>query len=243
MKVIPVMDILDGTVVHAVRGRRYEYKPLQSVLVRSSDPVVVVDAFKVLGFGELYIADLDALIDCTSDFELFSRLTAWGGLSLMVDAGVTSIERAERLLENGVSKLIIGTETLSAKDFIAKAVERFGSNRVVVSLDLKEGRVFVNTGVDNSIDPLRLLGEFESMGVLEVIVLDLVRVGSGEGVDTEFLKRAISETGLSVYAGGGVRDIVDLVELKALGAAGALVATALHTGKITVEDLKREAFI
>jgi phosphoribosylformimino-5-aminoimidazole carboxamide ribotide isomerase len=196
-----------------------------------------------LGFRELYIADLDAILSGASDFELFTPIVAPIGLSLLVDAGVNSIERADRLLKSGVSKFIIGTETLLSKDFIAEAVERFGNYRVVVSLDLKDGQVLTKAGVDGSIDPLHLLQEFELMGVSEVIVLDLARVGSNEGVETGFLKRAINKTNLSVYVGGGVRNIADLIELKALGATGTLVATALHTGRVSVEDLKREGFL
>lgn len=243
LKVIPVIDILNGATVHAVRGRRSQYKPLQSSLVTSVDPREVAGAFKTLGFRELYIADLDAIIDCSIDFEVLKRVAAETGLSLMVDAGVTSLERAERLLASGVSKLIVGTETLSSKGFVAKAVQRFGSDHVVVSLDLKSGGVLVKAGFDGSTNPLCLLQEFRTMGVSDVIVLDLARVGSGEGIDTAFLKQVISETGLDVYAGGGVRDIADLEELNALGAAGALVATALHTGKVSVEDLKRTGFL
>jgi phosphoribosylformimino-5-aminoimidazole carboxamide ribotide isomerase len=78
------------------------------------------------------------------------------------------------------------------------------------------------------------------MGVSQVIVLDLLRVGSDEGVNFEFLKKVIAEVGVDVYVGGGVRDIGDLVELKNLGASGALVASALHTGKITIEQLKQQ---
>ena len=66
----------------------------------------------------------------------------------MVDAGVTSIERAQKLLDSGVSKLIIGTETLQSKNFVAQAVEIFGSDRVVVSLDLKGDKILVKLGFD-----------------------------------------------------------------------------------------------
>ena len=81
------------------------------------------------------------------------------------------------------------------------------------------------------------------MGVSQVIVLDLTRVGSGEGVNVDFLKKLVDDLTLDVYVGGGVRDIADLVELKNLGVSGALVATSLHTGKISVEELRREGLL
>jgi phosphoribosylformimino-5-aminoimidazole carboxamide ribotide isomerase len=88
-----------------------------------------------------------------------------------------------------------------------------------------------------------LLKQFKEMGVSQVIVLDLLRVGNGEGVNVDFLKKVIAEVGVDVYVGGGVRDIDDLVALKNLGASGALVATALHTGKISIDALKQHGLL
>ena len=147
LKVIPVIDILNGRVVHAVRGRRSEYQLLKSVLCDSVDPVEVANAFKTLGFTELYVADLDAIIDCTSDFEAVKQIVDETGLKLMVDAGVTSMDRAQSLVCSGVSKLVVGTETLRTKSFVAEAVGAFRSDRVVVSLDLKGDKVLVKRGL------------------------------------------------------------------------------------------------
>ncbi len=242
MKVIPVIDSLNGVAVHAVRGLRSQYKPIQSIITKSAIPLEVAQSFKALGFSELYVADLDAIVDCSTSFAPLKRIVNETGLSLMVDAGITSLIRAQQLLEAGVSKLVIGTETLTSKTFIAEAVKQFGDDRVVVSLDLKGDKVLAQPEFDGCPDPICLLEEFKSIGVKQVIVLDLARVGSGEGVNMAFLKAALN-LGLDVYVGGGVRGIQDLVELKALGASGALVATALHTGKISVADLKREGFL
>ena len=243
MKVIPVIDILNGKVVHAVRGKRKDYQPLQSVLSNSEKPLEVAKAFRSLGFSELYIADLDAILDCSINFEVFKRIAGETGLKLMVDGGVTGSERAQRLMGNGVSKLIIGTETLERKSFVREAVDLFGSDHVVVSLDLKGEKILTKPGVDDCCNATCLLREFKAMDASQVIILDLERVGSGEGVNTAFLEKAITEVGFSVYSGGGVRNLDDLIELRHLGAAGALVATALHSGTISVEELKQENFL
>jgi len=243
LKAIPVIDILNGVVVHAVRGKRIEYKPLQSNLSNSVDPIEVAKDFKKLGFSELYIADLDAIIDCSADFQVFQRITDVTGLNLMVDAGVTSMERAEKLLKSGVSKLVIGTETLQNKSFVGEAVKAFGSDRVIVSLDLRGDKVLVKLGFNGCADPMCLLSEFKVMGVSQVIVLDLARVGSGEGVNMAFMKKVLAEVPLNLYVGGGVRDISDLIELRDTGISGALVATSLHSGKISIGQLKDNGFL
>ncbi len=211
------------------------------MLTKSVDPSEVAMVFKNIGFSDLYVADLDAIIDCSTDFNILKKINDETGLKLMVDAGVTSIERAQKLLDSGVSKLIIGTETLQRKSFVSDAVSLFGAERVVVSLDLKGNKVLVKLGFDGCSDVFCLLRQFKEMGVSQMIVLDLLRVGSGEGVNVDFLKKVIAEVGIDVYVGGGVRDINDLVELRNIGVSGALVATALHTGKISIDQLKQEA--
>jgi phosphoribosylformimino-5-aminoimidazole carboxamide ribotide isomerase len=243
LKVIPVIDVLNGIVVHAIKGRRKEYLPLQSVLCDCVDPVEVAATFEALGFTELYLADLDAITGQQANFEVYKRIQSETGLKLMVDAGVTDIEAARKLVESGVSKVVIGTETLQTKSFVQEAVSFLGKERVIVSLDLMGDKVLVKLGFDGCMDALCLLREFRGMGVLEFIVLDLMRVGSGEGVNTCFLKKALADLHSGVYVGGGVRSTADLVELRNLGASGALVASALHSGKITIVDLKQSGFL
>ena len=243
MKIIPVIDILNGKVVHAIKGQRHNYQPIESVLFKSTEPLEVAKGFRNLGFTELYVADLDAIIDCSMDFQKLKNITDETGLKLMVDAGITSILRAKKLLGIGIPKLIIGTETLESKKFVEQAVEIFGSDRVVVSLDLKGEKILVKLGFDGCLSPICLLQDFKRMGVSQVIILDLARVGSGEGVDVDFLKKVIAEVGVDVFVGGGVRDSNDLVELRNLGVSGTLIATALHTGKISIDALRHESFL
>ena len=237
MKVIPVIDISNGIVVHAVKGKRHEYKPLQSGLTQSVEPLEVAKAFKALGFSELYIADLNAIIQGSVNFRLFKDIVTETGFKLMVDAGIGDLKRAKEIMDCGVSKAVIGTETLQNKSFVGEAVRLLGRERVIVSLDLKGNKLLVKLGFTGCVNPTCLLREFKEMGVLGVIVLDLTRVGSGEGVNVDFLKKALEED-MDVYVGGGVRDINDLIQLKDLGVCGVLVATALHSCKISIEELK-----
>lgn len=243
LKIIPVIDVLNGIVVHAVRGKRKEYQPLKSVLTDSVDPFEVAKAFKTLGFSELYLADLDAIAGKQPNCQIYKHVANETGLKLMVDAGITDHKTAKKVLNSQVSKLIIGTETMPSKKFLEEAITLLDANRIVVSLDLIAEKVLIKPGFDGSNDALNLLGDFQRMGVLEFIVLDLARVGSGEGVNVDFLKRAIALLHGGVYVGGGVRDVSDLVELQNMGVSGSLVATALHSGKISINDLKQAQLI
>jgi phosphoribosylformimino-5-aminoimidazole carboxamide ribotide isomerase len=239
LKIIPVIDVLGGVAVHAVRGRRKEYQPLKSVLCASTDPVNVAAALKSLGFSELYLADLDAITGGQPNFSLFKHVVDETGLELMVDAGITNLKQAEEVLKSHVSKVIIGTETLSSASFVAEAVASFGSEKVVVSLDLMGEQVLSGFELGTLAEPIELLREFQEARVSQIIVLDLTKVGSNEGVNMPFLREVLRNTKAKVFVGGGVRDAKDLVKLKDLGVFGVLVATALHSGKIKSEELKQ----
>lgn len=237
MKVIPVVDVLNGVAVHAVMGKRKEYKPLQSVLTNSVDPVEVAVAFKTRGFSTVYLADLDAILGKRPDLTLYSRIVDQTGLNLMVDAGVTDVQTAKTLQNSGVTKVIIGTETMKTKKCVTEAIQQLGADHVIVSLDVKNNRLLTQPTFEGSTDPLELLAEFRTLGVLEFILLDLARVGSGDGANTVFLKEALGILKEGIYVGGGVRNLADLLEIKELGVSGALVATALHTGKLDIANL------
>jgi phosphoribosylformimino-5-aminoimidazole carboxamide ribotide isomerase len=243
LKIIPVIDILSGITVHAVRGRRSEYQPLKSMLCTSTDPLDVASAFKALGFSELYIADLDAIMGGHPNFSILKQIADTTGLSLMVDAGIADLERAEKLLRSHVSKVIIGTETLPSFSFVREAVKSLGNEQVVVSLDLKGEKVLSGFELGKLGNPLDVLREIQEIGVEQIIMLDLARVGSGEGVNMPLLTEILKNRKVTVLVGGGVRDIADLVELRTVGVFGVLVATALHSGKITLEELKQAGLL
>jgi phosphoribosylformimino-5-aminoimidazole carboxamide ribotide isomerase len=243
MKIIPVLDLLDGIAVHAMRGERNKYRPLESVLSPSPDPLELAKAFDSWGFNELYIADLDAILKDEEDFSVFTRIASETGLSLMVDAGISDLGRAGRVLKAGASNIIIGTETLTDLDFAGEAVQTLGEDRVIVSVDLKEGALLSRSEAIRSMDPLRLVEALEERGIARVIVLDLARVGSEQGVNMGVVEEVLGKTGVEVITGGGMRGIGDLKQARGLGVSAALIATVLHTGKLTAADLESKGFL
>ena len=243
LKVIPVIDILNGVVVHAVRGRRSEYQPLKSVMCPSANPIDVAAVFKKGGFSELYVADLDAITGGYPNFSVLKKIADTIGLSLMVDAGIADLERAEKIVDIGALKVVIGTETLPSLCFLKDVIAVFGKKRVVVSLDLKGERVLSGGEFGTLGNPLSVLKQIQEVGVEQVILLDLARVGSEEGVNMFFLNEMLKNKKLMLFVGGGVRNVIDLVELRNLGVFGVLVATSLHSGALTTAELKQHALL
>ena len=244
MNVIPVIDILNGVAVHGIQGKRKQYQPLKSVICKSADqPLEIASAFKSLGFGGLYLADLDAILGNSANFNIYRKIVAQTCLDLMVDAGITDITKADEVLAADVPKIVVGSETLTSLDFLCQAVKVFGENKIVVSIDLKQGKLLSASETIAQLDAVSFAQELEKVGVNQIILLDLDRVGTEHGINLPLLQTLIEKTGVEVLVGGGIRSLKELEELRELGISGALIATILHNGKLDVDELKSAGFL
>jgi phosphoribosylformimino-5-aminoimidazole carboxamide ribotide isomerase len=243
MKVIPVIDVLNAVAVHGIRGERERYQTLKSILCRSADPLDIALTFESLGFNRLYLADLDAILGKSANFDVYRQIMIQTRLDLMVDAGTADITRAEEVLATEVSKIVIGSETLSSLDFLGQAVKSFGEDKIVVSIDQKEGKLLSISEAIASMDTVSFAQKLASLGVQQIILLDLDRVGTEHGINLALLRNILEKTGVEVLVGGGIRSLQELEELRKLGVSGALVATILHNGKLTVDELKSASFL
>ena len=243
MKVVPVIDILNGVAVNAIRGKRNKYQPLISSLSDSDQPLSVATAFKSCGFDQLYVADLDSIMQKGENFATIQQIAEKTGMMLMVDAGVSNVEKAQRLLKCKVDKVIVGTETLPSIVNLVEILQAIGREKVVVSLDLRNRNVISKSLTISSQDAATFAQKLEKYGVDEIIVLDIARVGTREGVDIMLLKNIMQKLKVKVDAGGGIRSINDLTRLDILGVHSALVATSLHSEKISIDELRQAGFI
>ncbi len=228
MQVIPVIDLMHGQAVRAQMGDRARYRPLESPLSPTSDPADVVRGLlSVYPFTTLYVADLDAIEGHGDNVRALRRIRkGFPTLEMWVDSGAAEASAIEALVGANLGTPVIGSE--SQHD--AKLIGRHqGSTRIVLSLDFR-GDAFQG--------PPDILAE-PALWPQRVIVMTLARVGSGAGPDLERLASIQSIAGgREVYAAGGVRNAADLRALKEAGAAGALIATALHERRVVAADLQ-----
>jgi phosphoribosylformimino-5-aminoimidazole carboxamide ribotide isomerase len=248
MQIIPVLDIAAGVAVQAEAGDRSRYQPVKSVLApgRVGDAVALLHAFyQVLGADACYVADLDAIqggpIQRSLIRELAQFETGFAG-ALLVDAGTYLPGGVLELVSCGASQVVIGLETLHSFADLARIVELVGPGRVVFSLDMKHGSPMIHPALHETVgtspDAVSLALLAVAAGARTLLLLDLGRVGTGRGVDLGLLQalrgRLASE---KLFAGGGVLDRRDLERMRDAGCAGALVSTAIHTGRINAGDI------
>jgi phosphoribosylformimino-5-aminoimidazole carboxamide ribotide isomerase len=232
-----------GQIVRGVAARRNEYRAVVSKITDSAEPLAVARAFRTqFGFGEFYLADLDAIQDGQPAFEVYDRLQD-DGFRLWIDAGIRTCQddALASLRKSAAAGIIVGLESVAGPADLREIVETAGVPRTIFSLDLKAGRPLGRTDLWHTDDPWRIAEHaVEVLGLRRLIVLDLARVGGGDGVGTEELsmrlKRAYPDVELTV--GGGVRGLDDVGQLHAMGADCVLVASALHDGRITPEEAR-----
>jgi phosphoribosylformimino-5-aminoimidazole carboxamide ribotide isomerase len=240
LTLIPVLDLAHGQAVHAIGGRRDEYRPVESVLAPggAGDALALAWAYRErLGAMQCYVADLDAIQEKDLQSELLRRLADPGegfGPGLLVDAGALGIAGVNELLNLGVTRVVAGLESLESWSDLENMVRLAGSDTVLFSLDLYAGRPVhhLDTGPRlERITPEELVDQALAIGVAGLVVIDLADVGSDAGPSLGPLIRQLrAKHHVPLYAGGGVRDRRDVEALLEAGAAGVLMGTAVHRG-------------
>lgn len=227
MQVIPVIDLKGGAVVRARRGERDAYAPIETPLAETSAPVDVVGGyFKIHHFTTIYIADLDAIRSRSADERSLAALSsAFPETRFWIDPGIRNVDEARAwLIRHPRQDLVLGSETLQS----LAPLEELEKERLILSLDFR-GETFLG--------PTTIL-DAPHLWPAQVIMMDLLRVGAGEGPDLEriaALRARAPEVGL--FAAGGLCGARDLRRLAAAGASGVLVASALHDGRLAAADL------
>jgi phosphoribosyl isomerase A len=221
--IFPVLDLLNGQVVRAVRGDRQNYRPIESALCNSSEPVSVAKALcDRCESTRLYVADLDAIQGRPAHVAVLQQLlTALPEVELWIDAGFANAGAAAALcqmLDHSTQRLVpvFGSESLASRAALAGC---FASGQAALSLDRRDGQKLDAAGCWDA----------PELWPQRVIVMTLERVGSDAGPDLQTISevRRLAPQAMLIGA-GGLRDQADLQAATQAGADAWLVASALH---------------
>lgn len=223
-----VLDLFNGAVVHAVRGEREKYEPIErsSLVVGSSDPTQII---KELAPKEIYLADLDRIIGSGDNLNLICQMVQ--RVRTMADIGISKLDDLWLLPTECTP--ILGTETVSL-ELLRNASE---ARDITVSVDMFAGNVLTRDH-DLKMPPIKLIEKLNDINFKNVILLELDRVGTSVGLNETFLQKAASLSRHDLILGGGIKKVSDLNRLEEMGIAGALVATAIHKRKIPLELIR-----
>lgn len=236
--IVPVIDLLDGRVVRGVAGRRSEYRPISSPWSKRAEPIEIMRGIqREWGLDEFYVADLDAIQHDRPNWDIYASLID-AGATLMLDAGIRDVGRARELVVAGIQRIVVALETLDDPRSLSSFVSELGSQRLVFSLDLRNGQPLAR-GEWERMQTMEIVNIVARTGFRSLIVLDLAGVGVGQGIPTLPLCHAIRQSwpALEIITGGGVRNASDIAAARECGVDSVLVASALHDGRLRKEEL------
>jgi HisA/HisF family protein len=245
MRIIPVIDLLHGQVVRGVGGKRSEYRAIESQIALDTRPATVAQAFvKQFGFQTAYVADLDAITAGRHSTDGWKQIAA-AGLKIWLDAGINNSLAARKIIAAGKElnfdfELVIGLESLESPSELID-IQQLCRGRAIFSLDMGGGQPLTEIDTWKSLAPIEIAAHAISRGTNRLIILDLADVGESGGTRTLQLCRDLRKDHphIELIAGGGVRGLDDLKNLADAGCNSALVASALHDGRLKPDELER----
>jgi phosphoribosylformimino-5-aminoimidazole carboxamide ribotide isomerase len=228
--VIPAIDVLEGRCVRLSEGKR------EHVTIEGGDPARAAARFAAQGAAWLHVVDLDGAFSGRLTPGLVASV-ATAGVPLQVGGGLRDAGSIEAALDAGAARVIVGTAAAvggssSSLTFLA---ERFGE-QLVVAVDAKDGRVVTEGWLAKSdVSPSELARRCADAGVRRLVVTSTRRDGSLAGPDVELLGEVLA-AGLPVLAAGGTASLGDLATVRDLGCEGAVVGSALWSGRFGLAD-------
>ena len=237
--IIPVIDILNSVCVHAKKGQRDKYNPLKTKLINTINPYEFIQELKLTyGFSSFYVADLDAILKKTPNYELLSKITSIPNINIMVDPGIIDINDLKLLINLKLDGIILGLETIKELSVLEKTIELIGSDKVILSVDMIDGRVISSIQEFQGENPLQVINEVKDFELNKIILLDLFRVGQKMGSLSPVYNEIRRKFKGEIYIGGGIKNLEEILTIKEKEFNGVLIATALYDASIDIVKLK-----
>jgi len=234
MQLWAAIDLLEGAVVTLTRGRASERT------VWKDEPLPIAEKWEAEGAHGLHLVDLDAAFQRGSNRETILRIIKKAKVPVEVGGGIRTAEAVGEWLAAGAERVIVGTMAYRDPALLSVLLHRYGTGRIVVAADYKEG-VIVTKGWTQSqgITLNEAVKGLEARGVKYVLTTSVGRDGTGSGPDVETIARLCNSTKMSVIASGGIRDPRDIEELEKAGARAAVLGRALYEGGVEMSQIAR----
>lgn len=234
MLVIPAIDLLKGKCVGLSQGR------LDSEVVYSAQPVSVAKLWQLKGARVLHIVDLDGAFEGKpQNLPVVAKICNAVDIPVQLGGGIRSLKAIREALSCGARKVILGSVAYSKRDFVERALEKFGQN-IIVSIDAKDLKVAVH-GWDKLTEcgASSFASQVEQIGVKHIIFTDIGADGMLKGPNFSAIEAMLEAVSVPLIVSGGISSLADIRRLKSLqakGLAGIIIGKALYAGKIELED-------
>jgi len=233
MKIIPAIDLMNGQVV-----RLYKGDPKQKT-VYGDNPVEIAKKWEADGADMLHVVDLDATLGMGSNIPIIKNILEEISIPVEVAGGL----RDESLILDIAkisNRVVIGTLAFKDKELLKKLLSTLGSEKIVISVDHKDGEIVTNGWQqETGIKLIESIKEFLAMGFTEFLLTNVNRDGTLAGPDLEFLERACQLENANVIASGGISNVSDIRDVKEKNPFAVILGKALYENKISIEEAKK----
>lgn len=231
MNIFPAIDLVDGKAVRLFKG---DY---DKMTVYSDSPLSVAKDFENEGAKFIHLVDLEGAKDGnTPNIETVKEIISGTSLFTEIGGGIRSIETAQKYIDAGVDRIILGTAAVTDEDFLKQALLKFG-DKVAVGVDIKDGFVAIKGWTEKSeFTAPNFCEKMQKLGVKTIICTDVSKDGAMQGTNHELYHELTERFDINFTASGGVSSIEDVKKLKKLGIYGAIIGKAYYTGAISLKE-------
>ena len=232
MIILPAIDLFGGQAVRLLKG---DYAQMT---VYDPEPVNTALKFRASGAEWVHIVDLEGARSGEAvNLDTVMRIREACGLKCEVGGGVRDLRMIERYVDAGIERVILGTSAAVKEGFAAEAVKQFGSERIAVGADIKDGLIAIRGWQEVSgLESFGFCMRMQDAGVRTIICTDISRDGAMRGANI-WLYEALSDVfGMDIIASGGVSSLEDVRALAKLGLYGAIIGKAYYTGAVKISE-------
>lgn len=230
MILFPAIDIKDGKAVRLYQGR---FDKCEEMGV----PLEIAKEFEKTGAEFIHLVDLDGAKEGKRiNSDIIKAIADAVNIPVQLGGGIRTLEDLEAIFDLGVSRAIIGTAAYKDKEFLIKAVEKYGE-KIAVGVDAKDNKVALEGWLESTnMDYIEFSRQLEKIGVKTVIYTDISKDGTLEGANIEGLKALSNAVDMDIVASGGVKDLEDLLKINELNLYGAISGKAIYSGSLDLKE-------
>lgn len=231
MIIFPAIDLYDKKAVRLYRGNYDE------MTVYSDHPIEIARDFERAGASHVHLVDLEGAKDGTTpNIDVVKDIARNTSLFCEIGGGIRDLHTVDKYIEAGVRRVIIGTAAVTDREFLCRAVEKYG-DMIAVGADFRDGHIAIKGWLEQTEYTLdAFLSEMKNSGVQTVIITDISKDGAMQGTNLELYSRLSAQYSLNITASGGVSSIEDVRRLSEMNLYGAIIGKAYYIGKIDLAE-------
>lgn len=233
---IPAIDIIEGKCVRLPKGDYNQKK------VYNENPLEVALMFEDAGIARLHLVDLDgAKAGVVKNWKVLETIAGKTKLSIDFGGGIKSVEDVHVVLSSGAALATVGSMAVKNADLFEMLLLKYGADKFFLGADVQDEKIAIHGWLEQTeIGILDFLAGYKGKGVQHFFCTDIAKDGMMMGPSTDLYQKILSHhKGLQLVASGGIRNLDDVMQMKEIGMAGAIIGKAIYEGKIDVIELAK----